>query len=325
MTITGRAVTQKNGGAPEGGRRNKHMSNVAELVHETKSAPVFSGPSPVNLASRWIDEQVRKAAGRVTSQVIELTPDLAEALLARNPDNRRLRERRVAELAADISNDNWKLNGEPIIVSSDGLLNDGQHRCSAVVMSGKPISVVMIFGVERDSRDTLDQGTQRSAADYLEMHGSEDTAHLAAAARALWQYQNFGFIHPTNQNMAPTRTAVKRTALDHPGLVKSLAFVSRRGTKALSARSLLAFCHFSFKRIAGEQAANYFMDAFIDGADLERGDPILYVRNRFIAEKRHLRMHERCELLFRAWNAHRRGEKRVLLRCTGGELPLLEA
>jgi hypothetical protein len=327
----GRAIEK--GGKPVGqppAFQDLTMLNVVEspVGGKISTAPgqqKFHTVSDTRRAQIWLDSKVAKAKSGIFSEVADLTPELAEILLGRNDGNRTFRASRIAEFAKDISNGDWKLNGEPLIISHDGMLNDGQHRCAAVIECKIPTPMLMTFGVARDTRDTLDQGTMRTAADFLSMHGAEDSKYLAGAARALWQYQKFGFISMTSMNHAPTRSEVKRTALDHPGLAKSLAFISRPGTKALSSRSLLAFCHFAFKRIAGDAPANYFMDAFIDGADLKRGDPILYVRNRFIAEKKKIKSEERAELLFRAWNAHRLGEDRIMLRTYGGELPMLEA
>jgi len=316
------------GGAAETARpiQDFAMLKVAEKpVEGNVPTPRYHTVSDLRRAAIWLDSQVAKSGGKVSSQVVDLTPDLASLLLERNPGNRTLRPSKIADLAKDMSAGNWKLNGEPLIVSQDGLLNDGQHRCAAVVESKIPVPVVMVFGVERDSRDTLDQSTPRTAGDFLAMHDMANAKHLAAAARALWQYQTYGFLASAHQKYSPTRSEIKATALSNPGLASSLAYVQRPGAKTMRQPSLLAFCHFAFKRMAGETAADFFMDSFIDGANLKRSDPILYVRNRLIAERKLLKLEHRAELLFKAWNAHRLDLTNVTFRITGGELPMLEA
>ena len=325
------ALKGKGGGAET---TAAHIQDIAMLNVVEKSAednrqadlamPKYHTVSDLRRAQLWLDAQIKKSESGVFSEVATLTPELAMVLLDRNPGNRKVKQGKVVELGKDMIGGNWKLNGEAIIVSDDGLLNDGQHRCAAVVECKIPVQVVITFGVPRDSRDTLDQGSMRSAADYLDMHGVESAKHLAGAARALWQYQKFGFIRMTSMRHAPTRTEIKQVALEHPSLGRSVRFVSRRGVKAIGSVSLLAFCHFCFRKAAGEMAADYFMDALLEGASLKRGDPILYVRNRFIAEKSRMKSEEKVELLFRAWNAHRLDEQRQTLRSYGGELPLLE-
>lgn len=331
QSIAATDATHEKGGAPVGGRlENFDMLSIAEKpdTGKTKGATVakFHTVSDGRKAALWLDDHVAKAGNVVTSIVADLTPELAAVLLERNPANRSLKRTKVEDYAKDMKTGAWKFNGEPIIVASDGLLNDGQHRCAAVIESRRSVKAVFVFGVERETRDTLDQGANRTSADYLSIHGHTDTNHLSGAARCLWQWRTYGFISD-GSTFRPTRSEIVDTVDDNPGLKKSLEIVSRRGSSAFSSRSVLAFCHFAFKSVATEKdiAAGFFMDCLIDGANLKSGDPILYVRNRLIADRKSLRMPEKAELLFRAWNAHRLAQTRVLIRVAGGELPILEA
>lgn len=299
------------------------MLKVADRPAASKKAEkVFHTVSDTRAAALWLDEMGAKPG--IYSIVTDLTPSVAAVLLERNPANRKIKFTKVQDYAKDIEHGSWKFNGEPIIVARDGLLNDGQHRCAAVVEAQKSIPVLMVFGVERDTRDTLDQGVARSSGDYLSIHGHTNTSHLAATAKAVWQWRTFGLLSNGGRN-SPTRSEVMETVLANPGIVKSLAFVDRKNARAMGSLSTLAFVHFAVKSVAGDIPANFFMDALIDGADLKAGDPILNVRNRLMTDRRVLRTPEKAELLFRAWNAHRRDQTRVLFRLTGGELPLLEA
>jgi hypothetical protein len=261
----------------------------------------------------------------VFSVVSDLTPDIAVVLMERNPGNRVLKPIKVRDLSNDLKSGDWKFNGEAIIVSDTGLLNDGQHRCAAVIESRVSAKTVFIFGIPRDTRDTLDQGTNRSSADYLSMHGSVDTNHLAATAKMVWQWRTFGFTHRTG-SYAPTRSQIVDTVEKNPGIAQALHFVSRKGSSLFSSRSVLAFSLFAIRTVVGSHTdPDFFFDSLIDGANLTAGDPILLVRNRLMTERKILLAPAKAELLFRAWNAHRLGQTRVLFRVNGGELPLLEA
>lgn len=304
------------------------MLKVAERSSEGKAKQEdvarFHTMSETRQAAVWLDQQSAKAGKSVTSVVADITPQIAAVLLERNPANRNMQPRKVQDYAHDMKNGAWKFNGEPIIISQDGLLNDGQHRCAAIIESGKTIKSVLVFGVERDTRDTLDQGATRSAGDYLSMRGLANTNNVAAAAKCLWQWRTYGFV-AENSRYAPTRSEILETVEGNPGIVKSFHFVHRNNTRQMGSPSSLAFCHFAFNSVAGHVRADMFMDALIDGADLKAGDPILTVRNRLIVDRKALRLPGRVELLFRAWNAHCLGQTRVLFRVTGGELPVLEA
>lgn len=323
------AHNKKGGGAEAHTARIQDyaMLKVAERPTEgkAKTAPAqkFHTVSDTRRAALWLDEQVAAAGDNVTTVVADLTPDIAAVLLARNPANRKIKQYKLRDYTHDMQAGAWKFNGEPIIVARDGLLNDGQHRCAAVVEAKTPIKSVFVFGVERDSRDTLDQGINRSASDYLAIHGHSNTKHVASIAKAVWQWRTYGMLS-TKHNL-PTRSEVLKTALENPGIDASYQFCYRPNAKSFGSIAAIAFTHFAIKAVSGKAGADYFMDALIDGANLKPGDPILVVRNRLIIDRASLSLSDKVELLFRAWNAHRLGHARALFRVTGGELPLLEA
>lgn len=308
------------------------MLNVVEAPAPGKAAKVRPGinktfftKSDTAKAAEWLNAKLADAAGSVCAQVVDLTPALATVLLERNVGNRKLKEARVAAFAKDMVTGDWKVNGETIVVSADGLLNDGQHRCAAVVESGKTIQTMLVVGVDRGTRDTLDHGTGRTPGDDLALHGLTNGVQVASASRFLWMWRTYGFVR-AGGSQAPTRSELIHVALDNPGLAKSLNFVQSRKAKQIPVGSVavLGFAHFAFKTVSNNEAANFFFDCLLEGANLNRGDPILYTRNRLIAERSLLNSAQKIELLFRGWNAHRKGETRVLVRLTGGELPLLE-
>jgi hypothetical protein len=283
--------------------------------------PKFHTVSDIRRAAVWLDEMGAKPG--VQTVVTDLTPEIAAVLMERNPANRRVKFKKVQDYAKDMKHGSWKFNGEPIIIARNGLLNDGQHRCAAVLESRTTIKAVFVFNVERETRDTLDQGVARTAGDYLSMKGHANTNDLAAVARCLWQWRTYGFL-TNNGSYFPTRSEILDVVENNPGLIKSVHFVDRKNARQIGSPSVLGFCHFAFKSVAGDIPANFFMDALIDGTELKAGDPILTVRNRLILDRKSLRVPERAELLFRAWNAHRQGSTRALFRVAGGELPILE-
>lgn len=321
----GRGAAQKNGRQPEGAdRSNIDMLHIAEKPAKGKaSQPQFQGFSADHRIAMWLEEEIKKAQNGVTTQVVELTPALAEVLLRRNPANRAISAVTVESYARDIANGSWRFNGEPVIVSSDGLLNDGQHRAQAVIDAKTAIDVVLIIGVERDTRTTLDQGKARAVGDYLAMEGHIDSFALAATAGYIWQWQSRGHLSTQRQHR-PTKAEMKAVADSHPTIATSLASVKRKGSDAVGGRSMLAFCHWAFALTSSAAASSEFIASLINGIDLSARSPILYARNRLMAERR-LTAHERAEIIFRAWNAHRRGVTPKTLPILGGPLPSVES
>lgn len=307
------------------------MLSVVETPEKGKEKPVvlarFNTASEAARAAKWLNELVAKSQTGIIAQVATVGPALASVLIERNTGNRKVKTRRVEDFTRDMLGGNWKLNGEPIIVSRDGVLNDGQHRCLAVLEAKVEVPMMLVVGVLGDTRDTIDHGVGRSPADDLALHGHVNTIQLAAAGRLLWQWREYGLVTYSGHR-APTRIELMQTVDGSPGLAKSLLEVNSKGSraKAVTSTPALAFCHFAFKTVAPETDVAYFFDALIEGANLKRGDPILNARNRLIAERGLLKTDMKIELLFRAWNAHRNGEtSRVAFRLSGGKLPMLEA
>lgn len=312
------------------------MLSVAEKPAPAKKkaakAPPKITPTPQGVASAaaWLKSQVDQSSNKISAPIVTLTPELAAAMLEHNPANRKIAATKVEDFVRDIKNGDWKLNGEPIIIASDGSLNDGQHRCQAVIQSGVSIQTVIIFGVGRDTRDTLDQGKNRMVGDYVAMRGHKNANHLAAAARYLWQWQTIGYVTGrlqlgSNANGKPTRTEIVHLIEATPGLTKSLNAVYQPKTARIGSIGMVAFCHFAMKVASNESAVTEFIQSLVEGADLDSDDPRLYCRNRLMAEKGTMGADQKVELIFRTWNAYRLNEKRSRIGLQGGELPMLES
>jgi hypothetical protein len=309
-----------------------HIQDIAML--NVDESPVTgklksSGNSQFQVASEerkatvWLDEMVHRSQLVMFTGTVKLTPVLARVLLSRNPGNRKVSDSYVESYARDIETGSWSFNGEPIIVSKEGWLNDGQHRCEAVIMANKSIDVVFVVGAERDSRLTLDQGRNRMAADYLSMNGHHDATTLAAAAGFVWQYLRAGQVS-RHWKYRPTKGEILAFVDETPTVIASLSAIPRKGSDTAGGRSTLAFCHWAIAQRANFADASTFTDSLVVGAGLLVRDPILYARNRLAAERSRLSPNQKSEMIFRAWNAHRRRETPKTLPILDGALPVLE-
>jgi hypothetical protein len=327
LSTAARAAARKEkGGSPEDARQWKiDMDQVAERPDEGKQfKAVHSINSPDRTASLWLDDQIARAQNNVITQVVDLSPALARVLLARNPDNRKISPSTVEKYARDMANGGWAFNGEPIIISREGKLNNGQHRCEAILLSEATIPVILVIGTDRASRMTVDQGKTRMAGDYLGMSGHADSIALAAVAKYIWQHKNFGRLSH-EALMSPTKGEVLALVESTPTIAESLKRIQSKGSAAVGGRSILAFAHWTFCRIGGNRSdADVFVDTLINGSNLGIRNPILYARNRLMAERGRLKPSEKAELIIRAWNALRRGDKVASLPIKGGALPVVE-
>jgi hypothetical protein len=317
---------KKKGGSPEDARqRGSNMAAILESnIMSNTPRPFKSVNSPDRNAALWLEDQIARAANGVVTHVVDLTPALARVLINRNPDNRRISAVIVESYARDMASGSWAFNGEPIIVSNDGLLNDGQHRCEAVIQSGATIPAIIVIGPDRSSRLTVDQGKMRQAGDYLSMNGYADGNSLAAAAKYIWQHKQYGQL--SHQTLySPTKTEILDLVEATPTIAESVKAIPKKGAEAVGGRSVLAFLHWTFTRVSGSKTnADLFMDSLIRGSNLVVRSPILYARNRLMAERGRIKTSEKAELIIRAWNASRRGQKVATLPVKGGPLPIVE-
>jgi hypothetical protein len=281
------------------------MLNVLteKQVEESISRPVGSA-SEIKRMEVWLDERIKRGKKEPFSEVVTLTPVLASLLLQRNTNNRNIMRMNGESICNDILAGRWQFNGESIVVADTGLLIDGQHRCHAVVQTGKSITVSLVFGAKEDARYTIDIGSPKTASNFLHMKGFKDCNNMAAAIALIIQYQKDGNI-PKGYTR-PTKTEIVQNAEELRGIQTSIDFVS--GAKALGSRSVLAFCHYIFKKRAGAVAADEFISKLIGGEGLRKGDPIYYCRERLIAMRGTSIAGDKAGIIFKAWNHWRLGD-----------------
>ena len=249
------------------------------------------------------------------SYVTTVTPTLATMLLAKNINNRPVNKATVEAYAQAMKRGEWKLNGETIKLSSSGRLLDGQHRLLAVVASDRAIPACVTEGLDEDSFDTIDIGRTRKASDVLAIAGESNATRLAAAARAVLLLQGNDVrrkVTPTQcrsvlQEMPELRFWVSRYAGMHT--LKSLLPSSFAGIAAL------------FAQRHGTEKIEQFLEQVNSGIGLERGDPALTLRERFIERARGKLFDADLIMAYiiKAMNAHVTGKKISILRMMADE------
>ncbi len=136
---------------------------------------------------------------------VDLTPELAIQWLGKNIKNRNRRTGRVNSYAQDITDKLWLQAGDPIRFDWNGVMFDGQHRCQAVIRSGRTIRVLVIRGLDPAVRDVIDSGIARTMSDRLRQRGLEQGGPRAQLARLVYLYET-GRHHPNNDHKAVAMT-----------------------------------------------------------------------------------------------------------------------
>jgi hypothetical protein len=114
---------------------------------------------------------------------------LAEAVLAYNTGNRKVTRRKLEVLARQMSDGEFENTGEPIIISAEGILNNGQHRLMAVLEAGAVVDMDVRFGIPRRVFTKTDTGAPRTGGDVLTIAGTAHGGQVASAVRLVVLYR----------------------------------------------------------------------------------------------------------------------------------------
>jgi len=272
-------------------------------------------------AEAWFHNRVKIGMKTVHTEQKQLTPALAQVLMDNNEGNRPIRPAKLAQYIDDIQNDRWEFNGETIIISKEGLMNNGQHRSIAVIETDKPIETLFVFGIERQTRKTVDTGASRGPHDQLSADGYTQPTTMAAISRFVLSYEandGLGFANLNRISGPEVYDRAKNDAL----IDKAAQFPYHHGNKAkrLAPPSVLGFCFYEFTKIDA-QAATDFLEQVITGVGLGANSPAYVTREKLI-ELSGLHREQKVEVIFRGFVAFRKNKPLRSIRIKW-ELPKL--
>lgn len=244
-------------------------------------------------------------------RMVHVTPALAQEWFStRNPSDNRKYSNVVADrLASDISAKLWDMNWEPIIFNWDGMLNDGQHRLSAIIKAGITVDCLVVFDADPETRLTLDTGRRRSSADQLHMAGHDSATCLSAAARLLRGYLD----DRVASSRGYTDRVIARTVEEHPGLIDYVRTV--HVADKLCSPSAYVCGRYLTSRI-DESLSDRFWTQTLTGEMLKKGEPTYALRERY--SHHYVRRDRPTAWVFLyeaviAWNTFRAGKTIVRL------------
>jgi len=253
----------------------------------------------------------------ITTSVEYLDKQKAAQILASMNGNRPISENWVKQLAGAMKRGEWKLNGEPIIISASGRGLDGQHRCAAVVRSDSTVPMLVVRGVDESTFVTMGQGKRRSFADVLGIEGFKNCAVLAAIARGImeveqWQAGGGGRGVYTNNQL-------NECLGKHPLAVKWAAKLANKSVKTFTP-SVVGSVLTLAEELHGPIADSFF-DKYETGSMLERQSPILALREKLMSRGRGVNIKSQAAATYavKCWNAYLLGKKIGALKWSDGE------
>lgn len=254
----------------------------------------------------WLKLRLDRGRKEKFAEFAPLTPSLARLLLTMNGSNRTYRETRAKLYAKDILESRWQVNGETISISSCGHLNDGQHRCYAVVIADRAIDVLFTFGVSYESRLTTDTGKSKQAGDFLGMEGMKNANHLAAIAGQIILIEANGKVATGKNMIVPTKSEIRERVEYDGDIEKSFLAVRQKNAGKVSSLTTLSVAHYMLAK-RDRAAADTFITKLISGAELKDRDPIFTAREKLIGPYGRLNKNEQLKTMISAWNNWRAG------------------
>ena len=249
------------------------------------------------------------------SRKVLITPDIAQKLLEKNTNNRPLSMSRVKSLANDMKEGHWLLNSDAISINVNGELTNGQHRLQAVILSNEPQWFFLAENLHENVFLVTDTGLKpRSAGTVLTLAGEKNTATIAAAIKILYNV-DCGNI---KGNKAVSSTQVIELL---NSLYRDLDFTiptmnSIKSGSGLLSPGITCALAFHFQKIDPVMSEKFF-DDLNTGANLQKGSPILTLRNTLIKNKIGASKLPTWMLWIytvKAWNAFRAGKSLSLMR-----------
>lgn len=255
--------------------------------------------------SQEVLQKIKKAGHHADAWVITLTPELARILVAAMAHNRPVRQGRVDYYASLIESGEWTYTGEGIILSTEGKMINGQHRCLAVIQTGITIEILVVTEIQPENWLRMDQGSSRMGSDMIEV----PLRSTVAAALSLihreqrgWRYVNKA---TTGRPLTPPETPAMLKAF--PEVVDTAMWAhDHTGVGMIRMpEGLLAYCLFR-ARMHDRGKAEAFVGRLSDGLELTADSPAYQLRERLMANaasKSKLPKKEILALWIKAWIA----------------------
>lgn len=268
--------------------------------------------------------KVDQVRGKETVKIQTVTPKMAQAWLEGNVDNRRLRESRVLHFSKILQLGEWDLTGDAIVFDDQGVLINGQHRLTAIVVTGIPARLLILRGVPSSAQEVMDQGLSRNLGDQLHRRGIAYPIYIAGGLHWLYRMhyiEETGNVHFASPAMRPTLRELLQLFDKNMELVEEAGSFNRL-IKVTRVRPgpTLAIKH-RLARIDTDDAETFF-DKWTDGEGLKRSDPIHRLREFTLEDARYATTRGRAPdyryvaYALKAWNWWREGKPMERLNWT---------
>lgn len=242
-----------------------------------------------------------------SAQVEAITPEIAQAYLKLNTQNRSLNARHLAALTDQMNKGQWLTTYEPIQFSHTNRLLNGQHRLTAILKSGTTQPLLVIRGLPDESFRVMDTGRVRTPGDLLGVEGHASPKTLAAIVRLIINYERGQLANPRYSVNNLEVADFAATHQMHPYVRKAKDWYAD-SNRLLYSESEFGFFYYVLAKI-DRYDAERFLSALASGEGLKKETPVFKLRKRLEqlrAGRQKSTLVEKLGLFFKAWNQYRR-------------------
>jgi len=256
------------------------------------------------------------------TELILVTPELAQVWLDTMLKNRRVSKMTVDDYALSIMCDEWRRTADFIKFDEDNHLVDGQHRLLGVIKAEKAQYFDVAYNLSRDVQQFLDIGRKRTVGDTLSMDAIQYPSQTSAALRYLNSYKgdnpNFS---SESKNKISNRQILELFQL-HGGIERSARIImSLNFIRKYTRASISIACHYLMS-ISNSNKNDVFWDNLEKGVNLSNISPILCLRERLIdnrISKSSLPPETMGALILKSWKAFKDDKQMRVLKYNKGE------
>lgn len=252
--------------------------------------------------------------GTITGMI---THEVAGWLLRLNTHNRSLAKADVNRFTAILERGLWQNTGEPIIISREGVINDGQHRLTAIHETGIAAPCDVRFGIPRSAFVATGTGRRRTAADVLHIDGQMNGKLVAAIAKVIWHYDH-GSIGGMNQ---PVESSEIKALVAATPIIADIASVTLGMKMPVLRNSWFGAALTLIARKSSVEDVREFAVSVDHGQGADTSATRVFHERlvRAAMAKQHDRAIDRVVMAIKAWNAWTVNRPVGLMKVTDGE------
>jgi hypothetical protein len=205
-----------------------------------------------------------------------ISQELSQSLLLRNPPgaNRKAKLASVRYYAEQMVANDWQKTGQPLIITDQDILIDGQHRLWACYFTGKTFVTYVITKVAHFANifAYIDSGRSRTATDALVtagLNGQSSNISGAVLLNHLYQNDALKVKGAAKAVSRPTSIDVVRVAAAHPALPEAAHLQIaeyKAATAIIKFKPVAVFCAWQIIEKFNTDTLDEFMTALSDSS-----------------------------------------------------------